>query len=150
LYGHPVTVDDWPADPQLVERVALRSCVRRGAAVDVVLDRRRENRSQLVFTTARGREAVFWHSPRTRKLARPNVALPTARATGIPELEIVVDSRECYAYRFATQQVHRVARALPCGDYAVTLDEQLIAVVERKSLPDLVSSLGNGTLRYAL
>jgi hypothetical protein len=41
----------------------LRSCVRRGAAIDLVLDRARENRSQLVFTTARGREVVFWQSP---------------------------------------------------------------------------------------
>jgi hypothetical protein len=61
--------------------------------------------SQLVFTTARGREAVFWQSPRTRKQARPNVATPTARAAGIAELEILVDTREQYAYRFTTQQV---------------------------------------------
>ena len=53
--------------------------------------RARENRSQLVFTTARGREAVFWQSPRTRKQARPQVALPTARAAGITQLEIAVE-----------------------------------------------------------
>ncbi|HEU5267494.1 MAG TPA: histone-like nucleoid-structuring protein Lsr2, partial [Jatrophihabitans sp.] len=41
-------------------------------------------------------------------------------------------------------------RALPCGDYGVTLDDRLVAVVERKSLADLVSSLINGKLRYAL
>jgi hypothetical protein len=39
---------------------------------------------------------------------------------------------------------------LRSGDYGISLDGQLIAVVERKSLPDLVSSLTNGTLRYAL
>jgi hypothetical protein len=77
--------------------------------------------SQLVFTTAaRGREAVFWQSPRTRKQARPNVATPTARAAGIAELEILVDTREQYAYRFTTQQVGTVRRALPCGDYGLT------------------------------
>jgi ERCC4 domain len=106
--------------------------------------------SQLVFTTARGREAVFWQSPRTRKQARPNVATPTARAAGIAELEILVDTREQYAYRFTTQQVVTVRRALPCGDYGLTVDSRLVAVVERKSLPDLVSSLINGTLRYLL
>jgi hypothetical protein len=88
----------------------LRSCTRRGAAVDIVADRFRENRSQLVFTTARGREAVFWQSPRTRKQARPQVSLPTARAAGIPELEIVVDAHERYAYRFAGQQVRTTTR----------------------------------------
>jgi hypothetical protein len=66
--------------------VPVRSCVRRGAAVDLVLDRVRENRSQIVFTTARGRDAVFWQSPRTRKQARPDVRTPTARAAGLAEI----------------------------------------------------------------
>jgi ERCC4-type nuclease len=69
---------------------------------------------------------------------------------GIASLEIVVDTREQYAYRFASQQVTTVKRALPCGDYGVTVDGRLVAVVERKSLADLVFSLINGKLRYAL
>jgi hypothetical protein len=150
LYCYPVSADEWPHDPEIVEQADLRSCVRRGAAIDVILDRGRENRSQIVFTTARGREACFWQSPRTRKQARPNVATPTARAAGIHELEIVVDSHEQYAYRFATQQVTLTKRALPCGDYGTTLDGRLIASVERKSLVDLVASLIGGKLRYAL
>src|ERR1019366_300425 len=97
-----------------------------------------------------GRDAVFWQSPRTRKQARPSVSLPTARAAGIAELEIIVDAHERYAYRFAGQQVRTTSRALPCGDYGITLDGALIAAVERKSLPDLVSSLTSGRLRYAL
>lgn len=43
-----------------------------------------------------------------------------------------------------------VKRALACGDYGVTLEGRLVAAVERKSLADLVSSLIDGTLRYAL
>ena len=108
LYCYPVPADEWPDDPDIVERVGLRSCARRGAAIDLVLDRGRENRSQIVFTKARGRDAVFWQSPRTRKQARPNVTTPTARAAGIAELEIVVDSHEQYAYRFGGQPVSTV------------------------------------------
>ena len=66
LYCYPVSADEWPADPDIVERVRLRSCVRRSPAVDLVLDRGRENGSQLVFTKARGRDAVFWRSPACR------------------------------------------------------------------------------------
>ena len=150
LYCHPMPPEEWPADPEIVERVAVRSCQRRGAAIDLVLDRGRENRSQLVFTTARGREVVFWQSPRTHKQARPNVRTPTARAAGIAELEIVVDSHEQYPYRFTGQQAHTVKRALPCGDYGLGVDGQLVAAVERKSLADLVASLTGGKLRYAL
>jgi len=150
LFCYPVPPDEWPEEPELVERVALRACTRRGAAIDLVAARSRENRSQLVFTTARGRDAVFWQSPRTRKQARPAVTLPTARAAGVAELEIVVDAHERYAYRFGGQQVRTTKRALPCGDYGVVVDGALVAAVERKSLTDLVSSLTSGRLRYAL
>ena len=150
LYCHPVPMADWPDQPEIVERVRLKACARRGAAIDVVADRGRENRSQVVFTRARGRDMVFWQSPRTRKQARPDVRIPTARAGGIPELEIVVDAHERYAYRFAGQQVRTVRRALSCGDYAVTIEGEVVAAVERKSLPDLVGSLTGGRLRYAL
>ena len=139
-----------PDDPDIVEQVPLKSCARRGAAIDLVLERGRENRSQIVFTTARGRDAVFWQSPRTRKQARPNVSTPTARAAGVAGLEIVVDTREQYAYRFASQQATTVKKALPCGDYGIEIAGRLVAAVERKSLADLVSSMIGGKLRYAL
>jgi hypothetical protein len=150
LYCYPVALSEWPADPELVERVRLRSCARRGAGIDLVLDRARENRSQIVYTTARGRDAVFWQSPRTRKKARPNVRTPTARAAGLAELEIIVDSHEQYAYRFAGKPVHVGRRALPCGDYGVVVDGRLVAAVERKSLADMASSLTGGKLAYAV
>jgi hypothetical protein len=148
LYCHPVGLDEWPTDAAIVERLELRSCQRRGAAIDVILQRSRENRSQLVFTTARGRDAVFWQAPRTRKQARPNVRTPTARAQGIDGLQILIDSHERYAYQFSTQQASTVQRALPCGDYGLVVDGRLVASVERKSLADLVSSLTSGKLRY--
>jgi len=78
------------------------------------------------------------------------VRTPTARAAGIPELEIVIDPREQYAYHFNGQQVTTAIRALPCGDYGITAEGRLIASVERKSLTDLVASLTGGKLRYAL
>jgi ERCC4 domain-containing protein len=150
VYCYPVSADEWPSDPDVVERVGVRSCVRRGAAIDLVLDRGRENRSQIVFTRARGRDAVFWQSPRTRRQARPNVTTPTGRAAGIAGLEITVDSHERYAYRFGGRQVRTVRRALPCGDYGLVVGGRLIASVERKSMADLVASLTGGKLRYAL
>jgi len=150
LYCHPVPATEWPESPEIVERIPLRSCVRRGAAIDLVAARSRENRSQIVFTTARGREAVFWQAPRTRRQARPAVSIPTARAAGIELLEVVVDAHEHYPYRFANQKVTTTKRALPCGDYGILLDGALVAAVERKSLVDFVSSLTTGRLRYAL
>lgn len=150
LYCHPVPATDWPDEPDLLDRIRLRACARRGAAIDVVADRGREQRSQIVFTRARGREVAFWQSPRTRKQGRPDVRVPTARAAGIVELEIAVDAHEHYPYKFAGQQVRTVRRGLACGDYAISREGLLVAAVERKSLADLVSSLISGRLRFAL
>ncbi|MGH9177994.1 MAG: ERCC4 domain-containing protein [Acidimicrobiales bacterium] len=150
LYCHPVEASDWPTEPDIVERVPLRACTRRGAAIDVVADRGREQRSQVVYTVARGRRVVFWQSPRTRRQARPDVRLPTARAAGIDELEILVDAHERYPYRFAGQPARTVSRGLACGDYAVAVAGRVVGAVERKSLGDLVSSVISGRLRFAL
>jgi len=149
VYCH--RVEEWPDDADIVERVPTRSCVRRGASIDLVLDRGRENRSQLVFTRIRGgRQAIFWQTARTTKQARPAVAVPSARAAGIVELEIVVDSHERYPYTFRDQQVVTRRAALAAGDYAVQLGGAVLAGVERKSLEDLVSSLTSGKLKYQL
>jgi ERCC4-type nuclease len=77
------------------------------------------------------------------------VAVPTARASG-QVLEILVDTRERYPWTFSKQQATTVRRALTAGDYAVAVDDAVIATVERKSLVDLVATLTNGKLRYAL
>lgn len=151
LFCFPVPLSEWPGEPEIVEQIPLRACVRRGAAIDVVADRAREHRSQIVFTRGRGREMVFWQSPKTRKQARPNVSVSTARAGGLADdLQIIVDAHERYAYRFATQPVQLSQRALACGDYAVEVAGSVWACVERKSLSDLVSSLTGGRLRYAM
>ena len=150
LYCHPVPTSEWPEAPDVVERIVLQACARRGAAIDVIAARGREARSQIVFTRGRGRDMVFWQSPRTRKQARPDVTLPTARAAKIADLEIIVDAHERYPYRFANQQASVVTRGLACGDYAVTVNGNVVASVERKSLADLVASLTGGRLRYAL
>lgn len=150
LYCHPLPPDAWPAEPETVEHTDLRACQRRGAAIDIVADRTRESRSQLVYTTARGRDVVFWQSPKTTKQSRPGVRTPTARAAGIAELAIVVDAHERYGYTFADKPVTTTRQALPCGDYGLMSNGRLTAVVERKSLSDLASSLLAGNLRYQL
>lgn len=48
LFCYPVHLREWPAEPEIVERCPVRSCERRGAAIDLVLDRSREHRSQIV------------------------------------------------------------------------------------------------------
>ena len=148
VYCH--RVEEWPADAEIIERAPVRSCVRRGAAIDLVLDRGRENRSQIVVTNARGRQMIFWQTARTSRQARPAVTLLGARASGVADLEIAVDVRERYPFTFADRQAATQRESLSAGDYGLVIGGVLQATVERKSLADLVSSLTTGTLKFQL
>lgn len=149
VYCH--RTDAWPDRPDIVDEVVVLSCVRRGVAIDLVLDRARENRSQLVFTRMRtGREGVFWQSARTVRRARPGIRVPTRRASQHAELRILVDTRERYPYRFTRQQARVERRALAAGDYGVELDGRIVAAVERKTLADLTTRLVDGSLPFLI
>jgi hypothetical protein len=151
VYCHRVD-GGWPDDAEVLQEVPVRVCTRRGVAIDLVLDRDREQRSQFVFTTVRGREVVFWQSARTARQARPGVRVPRRRAAGHrgAELEILIDTRERYPYRFAGKQARTTRRRLRAGDYAVEAEGVLAAVVERKSLQDLTAGLVDGSFAFLL
>ena len=142
----------WPADAEILEEVPVTLCRRRGVAIDLGLDRPRQNRSQFIFTTLpSGREGIFWQTRKVITTARPGARIPGRRASGIPELVIVVDSREHYPYKFSRQQAKTVRAPLAAGDYAVSSEAgKPVAVVERKSLADLAGALNNGTLVFEL
>ena len=144
--------DGWPGDAEIIETLEVRSCRRRGVAVDLILERSRLNRSQFVFTKLKGgRPAIFWQTPKTVRNTKPGARVPTRRASGQTDLVIAIDTRERYGYRFAGRQVTVHKQALRCGDYAL-LDEDgaIQAAVERKTLEDLTSSLVDGSLQFAL
>lgn len=143
---------DWPPDAEVLEDVPVAMCRRRGVAIDIVLERPRENRSQFVFTTLpSGHEGIFWQTRKVVTTARPGARIPGRRASDLAELVIVVDSRERYPYRFTKQQATTIRAALTAGDYAVSTDDgSTVAVVERKSLADLAGGLNNGTLVFEL
>ncbi len=150
LYCRQLPSRYWPRSPELVDRAGVLSCERRGASIDVVLDRPTRNRSQLVFTTCRDREMIFWQSPRARGHYPERSVLPASAAAGLTGLEIISDTREKDGYDFAYQPVRLVPHKLACGDYGVAHDGRLVAAVERKSLPDLAGSLADHRLDYAL
>jgi hypothetical protein len=151
VYCH--RAEAWPDEPDILDDVAVLECHRRGVAVDLVLDRPRENRSQFVFTRLpSGREGIFWQTRKVATTARPGARIPGRRISDLPgPLVIVVDTRERYPYRFAKQRAETERAALPAGDYAVRdADGRTVAAVERKALADLAASLTNGSLVFEL
>src|SRR6266511_3650247 len=79
VYCHPFE-EDWPEEPNVVEAVPVVFCSRRGAAIDLVLDRPRLARSQFVFTEVKGRPAIFWQTQKTARGANPGGRVPRRRA----------------------------------------------------------------------
>ena len=138
----------WDEGGGLVDEAEVLVCRRRGAAIDLVLDRPQHARSQFVFTNARGRPAVWWQTQKTVQSANPGARVPRGRAAG--PLVVAVDNRERYGWKFAGRPVTIERRTLPAGDYGAIADDGLVAVVERKTLENLATSLSDGSLAFQL
>jgi ERCC4 domain len=142
--------EPWPQDAEVIEQTPVLLCRRRGAAIDLVLDRPRLARSQFVFTQVKGREAIFRQTQKTARAANPGGRIPRRR-TLADAVTIVVDTRERYPYRFTQQGAETVRATVPAGDYAVqTTDGAVLAAVERKSLENLAATLSDGTLAFQM
>lgn len=147
-YCHPA--EDWPDGLEIIEEVPVRLCRRRGSAIDLVLDRRINYRSQFVFVEGRGREMVFWQTAKVAAKARPGVRIPKRRTAAPGDWVVYVDTRERYPYRFASRPVSTERRALSAGDYAVMAGTEMVAAVERKTLENLQADLVSGKLAFVM
>jgi ERCC4 domain len=138
----------WSESAGLVDDAPVLLCKRRGAAIDLVLDRPQLARSQFVFTEIRGKPAIWWQTQKTAQSANPGARVPRGRAAG--PLTIAVDTREKYGWKFASQPVALQRRALTAGDYGAMVGEAVVAVIERKTLDNLASSLSDGSLAFQM
>lgn len=134
-------------DVEVLERVPVAACQRHGPAIDLVLQRGLNRRSQFIFVVHRGRQQVYWQTPKAAKAARPGLRIPYAPVRS--DVTYYVDSRERYGYTFAGSHVEK--RPLPSGDYAiVNREQQVIAAVERKTIDDFATSIADGSLSFEM
>jgi hypothetical protein len=148
VYCHPFE-SVWPADAEVIEETRVASCRRRGAVIDLVLDRPRNTRSQFVFTETRGRPAIFWQTQKAARAANPGARVPRRRALR-ETFTISIDTRERYPYRFAGRDVLVERATLQAGDYAILAEDEVIATVERKTQENFTASLSDGTISFQL
>ncbi len=142
-------LSEWPPEAEVIEEVPVEACWRAGAAVHLVLRRRTNRRSLFVWTRARGRPVIFWRSAASMGAARPSIRVPQARGLE-RSLEIAVDAKERYPWRFPGKGATLVRRDLPVGDYAVVREGLVVAAVERKTVADLATAAVAGQLGLAL
>lgn len=125
-----------------VERVPVAHVGRIGQKLSVTLDRPSRKRCEFLRIRKPGRNGA---PPREQMFFRTETGMRAHRTSGrvelVPEraLDVVIDSAERYPWRFPGSRV--VKRKLPVGDYAVLDREKILALVERKSLPNLLTDL---------
>jgi len=124
---------------ELVERVPVAHLARLGRKLSVTLDRPMRKRCEFLkiekpFKNRPGTyEQIFF---RTELGVRAHRSSGRAELSTRVELDIVVDSGEKYPWRFRGASATK--RKLPVGDYALVVDERIVAVAERKSLENFL------------
>ncbi len=127
--------------PETLERVPVAHLSRLGRKLSVTLDRAQRKRCEfLILEKPRQgggvHEQVFF---RTEAAVRAHRSSKYAELSARADLRIVIDSAERYPWSFSGGEVTR--RKLPVGDYALWHDERPVAIVERKTLDNLLGDL---------
>lgn len=63
---------------------------------------------------------------------------------------VAIDTREKYGWKFSGRSLVIARQVLPAGDYAAVVDEAVVAVVERKTLDNLATSLSDSSVSFQL
>jgi len=128
-----------------LERVDIIAFNERGKRISVVLDRKRYKRCDFLFLKksyksrpGENYEQIFWLTQRSIEQHRPAFKLVSRPGTG--EMAIRIHSNERYPWRFPGAVTKR--GAIAAGDYALMDGDKVLAVVERKTLDNLLADFG--------
>lgn len=126
-----------------IERVPVAHLARLGRKLSVTLDRAQRKRCEFLILEKPRKdggvyEQVFF---RTEAAARAHKSSKYAELStrGVEGMRVIVDSMERYPWNFPDASVTR--RKLPVGDYALLHEECPHAIVERKTLENLLGDL---------
>ena len=128
-----------------LERVNIVAFHERGRRLSVVLDRKRYKRCDFLFLAkpykdrpGESYEQIFWLTQKAITQHRPAYKL-VSRSSRIV-FTIHIDSNERYPWSFPGMVTKRAS--LPIGDYALMDGDDIIALVERKTLDNLLADFG--------
>lgn len=127
-----------------VERVPVAHLARLGRKLSITLDRAQRKRCEFLILEKPRKdgagvyEQVFFRTELAVRAHRTSKRAELTVRAG-ENLHVVIDSSERYPWSFPGASVLR--RKLPVGDYALILDERPQALVERKTLPNLLADL---------
>jgi hypothetical protein len=128
-----------------IERVPILAFHERGPRLSVVLDRKRYKRCDFLFLTKQYKhspdesyEQIFWLTQTSIKQHRPTAKL--TRYSNSKHMCVRISSDERYPWRFSGASIER--KPLPVGEYALMDGNDMLAVVERKTMDNLLADFG--------
>ena len=128
-----------------LERVNIIAFHERGLRLSVVLDRKRYKRCDFLFLAkpyknrpGESYEQIFWLTQKAITQHRPAYKLVSRSSRSV--FTVRIDSNERYPWRFPGAITER--NSLPIGDYALMDGDDIIALVERKTLDNLLADFG--------
>jgi len=128
-----------------LERVDIVAFNERGKRTSVVLDRKRYKRCDFLFLKksyksrqGESYEQIFWLTQRSIEQHRPAFKLVSRQRSS--KLVVRIHSNERYPWRFPDALTER--GTIAAGDYALMDRDKMLAVVERKTLDNLLADFG--------
>lgn len=129
---------------QVIEESPVVFVKRVGKRLSVLLDRAQRKRCEFLFVRKKYKtkegdyEQIFFRTQQgiNQHRTKGNLSLQPKEA----ELEVIIDSNERYPWRFGEHNVER--KNLSAGDYALMIEHDIHAVVERKTFENMVSDIG--------
>lgn len=128
---------------ELIESSNIKLMRQYGKKLTVILDRKLKKRCWFIFVekeykTKTGKYyQVFWDTQISAVSERPGAYISTGGKN--IKFDIIIDSNEKYPYKFKYQNVIR--QKLDVGDYALKIENEIIAVAERKTFMDFKSQI---------
>jgi hypothetical protein len=127
-----------------VDCCTIKSSWNYGKKFEIILDRKMRKRCWFIilqkeYKTRPGEyyEQIFWVTQASARARGRKAYIPQGGKN--ESLNIIVDTRERYSWRFPECNI--VKENLPVGDYALTLNDSIVAVVERKTKENLLYNL---------
>ncbi len=125
-----------------VEKVPVIEYSRMGKRLTFSLDRPTRKRAEFLFIEKPNKartgtyQQIFF---RTQAGIEAHRSKGKMSLYGAVQLNVVVDSAERYGWNLPGATVRR--RKMAAGDYGLLVDERIIAVIERKTLPNLLTDI---------
>ena len=127
-----------------IDASLIKSSWYYGKKLEIILDRKVRKRCWFVMIEKEYKnrpgeyyEQIFWITQSSARARGRKAYIPQGGKN--QSLDIIIDTRERYPWRFPECNV--IKENLPVGDYGLKRDDQVVAVVERKTKENLLHNL---------